>query len=83
MWMTDPTKNTMLYISPAYEKIWGRTVDSLYKNPKNWLEAIHPDDRDRVLKAAIEKQVEGKYDEEYKIVRPDGEECFIHDRAFR
>ncbi|MDO8269421.1 MAG: PAS domain S-box protein [Candidatus Levybacteria bacterium] len=82
LWMTDPAKNTMLYISAAYEKIWGRTVSSLYKQPKNWIDAIHPDDRQRVLKAAIEKQVKGEYNEEYRIIRPDGKQRIINDRAF-
>src|SRR5205807_3078580 len=48
-WVTDPAKNRMLYISPAYEKIWGRTCQSLYTEPSSWLDAIHPDDRQRVL----------------------------------
>ena len=38
----------MLYISPAYEKIWGRSCKELYQSPHAWLEAIHPDDRERV-----------------------------------
>ncbi|MGH2621628.1 MAG: PAS domain-containing protein, partial [Anaerolineales bacterium] len=81
-WMTDPEKNQMLYISPGYEDIWGRTVASLYESPRSWLDAIHPDDRDRVLVAATTKQVSGAYDEEYRIVRPDGSIRWIWDRAF-
>ena len=50
-WMTDPSKNQMLYVSPAYEKIWGRSCASLYENPTAWLEAIHPEDRERVRHA--------------------------------
>ena len=80
-WMTDTIKNTILYISPAYEKIWGRTPQSLYDSPRTWLEAIHPDDRDRVLTAAL-RQAEGNYNEEYRIIRPDGSICWIADRAF-
>jgi PAS domain S-box-containing protein len=81
-WMTDPEKNRMIYISPAYESIWGRSCDSLYASPRSWLEAIHPDDRDRVLQAALTKQISGAYDEEYRIVRPDGATRWIWDRAF-
>lgn len=81
-WLTDAEKNTMLYISPGYEEIWGRICDSLYKDPRNWLEAIHPDDRDRVMQAALTKQVSGEYDEEFRIVRPDGSIRWIRDRAF-
>jgi len=81
-WMTDPEKTQMLYISPGYEDVWGRTCQSLYASPRAWLEAIHPDDRDRVFAAATTKQVSGAYDEEYRIVRPDGSIRWVWDRAF-
>ncbi|MGH2360337.1 MAG: PAS domain-containing protein, partial [bacterium] len=81
-WMTDPEKNQMIYISPGYQDIWGLTCESLYASPRSWLEAIHPDDRDRVLQAAVTKQATGAYDEEYRIVRPDGSLRWIWDRAF-
>lgn len=81
-WMTDPEKSRMIYISPAYEGIWGRTCESLYASPRSWLDTIHPDDRDRVLQAALTKQISGAYDEEYRIVRPDGSTRWIWDRAF-
>ena len=41
-WVTDPAKTRMLYVSPAYEEIWGRTCASLYENPMSFVEAIHP-----------------------------------------
>ena len=81
-WMTDVAKRRMVYISPAYEKIWGRTCESLYASPQDWLEAIHPDDRERVLKAALTKQAAGQYDEVYRIARPDGSIRWIRDRGF-
>src|SRR5262245_8445840 len=81
-WVTSPDKNSMLYVSPAYEKIWGRPCADLYANPRNWLAAIHPDDRDRVIHAALTRQGDGTYDELYRIVRPDGSERWIRDRAF-
>ncbi|HEX8750277.1 MAG TPA: PAS domain S-box protein, partial [Nitrospira sp.] len=81
-WLSDTAKNVVLYISPAYESIWGRSRESLYLSPRSWLEAIHEDDRARVLDAALTKQVLGQYDEEYRIVRPDGSIRWIRDRAF-
>ena len=80
-WMTNPAGPQMLYISPAYEKIWGRTCASLYAAPGTWLESIHPEDRARVAGAAA-KQAGGDYDEVYRIIRPDGARRWIHDRAF-
>jgi len=81
-WTTDPAKGTLLYVSPAYEQIWGRTVQSLYDSPRAWLESVHEEDRSRVIQAALTKQMEGLYDEEYRIVRPNGDVRWIHDKAF-
>lgn len=80
-WMTSPDKSQMIYVSPAYEKIWGRTCRSLYEQPRSWMDAIHSEDRERI-RAALEKQIRGEYDEEYRIVRPDGSIRWIRDRAF-
>jgi PAS domain S-box-containing protein len=81
-WMTDARKNHTIYVSPGYETIWGRSCQSLYDSPRDWVAAIHEEDRERVLEAALAKQVSGNYDETYRIVRPDGSIRWIHDRAF-
>jgi len=81
-WMSDPLKQKMLYISPAYEEIWGRSCESLYQQPKSFLEAIHPEDLPRAL-AFVERQPLGeKTDIEYRVIRPDGSLRWIRDRAF-
>jgi PAS domain S-box-containing protein len=80
-WITNASKDKTLYVSPAYETIWGRPIADLLASPRSWMDAIHPEDRDRVAKAAAQ-QAEGNYDEEYRIVRPGGEIRWIHDRAF-
>jgi PAS domain S-box-containing protein len=80
-WMTNLDRTRMLYISPGYREIWGRTCESLYNEPGLWLASVHPEDRERVL-AAMEKQPRGNYDEEYRIVRPNGDVRVIRDRAF-
>ena len=81
-WMTDSNRGRMIYVSPGYEKIWGRSCASLYASPDCWRAAIHLEDRNRILEAALSSQASGDYDEEYRIVRPDGSICWIHDRAF-
>lgn len=80
-WITDLHKKQMVYVSPAYEEIWGRSRESLYQNPQSFVDSIHPDDRDRVM-AAFEKQIRGQYDEEYRVVQLTGQERWIRDRAF-
>jgi PAS domain S-box-containing protein len=81
-WIADPEEAKKLYISPAYEKIWGLTLESAYERPHMWLDAIHPDDRDRVVRSLEIKKTQGTYEEEYRIIRPDGTERSIRDRAF-
>ncbi|HBK65432.1 MAG TPA: hypothetical protein DD000_18515, partial [Cyanobacteria bacterium UBA11166] len=62
-----------IYISPAYQKIWGRTCESLYQNPQLWIEALHPEDREFV-EASLKQQFTGNsVQREYRIIRPDGE----------
>ncbi len=46
-WMIDPAAREMLYVSPAYEQVWGRSCESVYRNPLAWTDAIHPDDVER------------------------------------
>jgi PAS domain S-box-containing protein len=80
-WMTDPAKQEMLYVSPAYEKVWGRSCQSLYDDSLSFVDAIHRDDRDAVV-ANFERQAAGTYDAEYRVVQPDGSIRHIRDRAF-
>jgi two-component system cell cycle sensor histidine kinase/response regulator CckA len=81
-WLTDVAKQRVVYISPGYETIWGRSCQSLYDAPTTWMDAIHPDDRERVRRAALTQQADGGYDLQYRVVRPDGSVRWIHDRAF-
>ena len=81
-WMSSPNKEKMFYISPAYEKIWGRTCKSLYENPKSWMDSIHPGDKKQVSLSARKNQVPGDYEEQYRIIRKDGSIRWIWDRAF-
>ena len=81
-WLTDPEKMNMIYISPGYEDIWGRSCTSLYDSPQSWLDAIHPDDQPRIRQAMLTQQLTGTYDVEYRIIRPDGTIRWIWDRAF-
>ena len=81
-WMRDLVTQQIIYVSPAYERIWGRTCESLYESSQDWLRGVHPLDRARVRKAAQTRQVTGEYDEKFRIVRPDGTVRWVRDRAF-
>ncbi|NHN46291.1 PAS domain S-box protein [Halostella sp. JP-L12] len=80
VWMSDPDTREILYINPAYERVFGRDRDSVYENPFSFLEAVHPDDRERVERAYDTTPEEG-FDEEYRIVTPDGETRWLDVQA--
>ena len=80
-WMRAPDTDEMLYVSPAYEKIWGRTRGSLYRAPQSFIEAVHPDDRTRVAESMAAHKL-GGFDEEYRIVTPDGSVRWVSARTF-
>jgi diguanylate cyclase (GGDEF)-like protein/PAS domain S-box-containing protein len=81
--MISAQTDEILYISPAYEEVWGRSCESLYENPESWLGAIHPEDSLQAL-ATLETQFRtgDEFHEEYRIVRPDGSIRWIWVRAF-
>jgi PAS domain S-box-containing protein len=82
LWMIDATETKMHYISPAYEKVWGRTCKSLFDNPRSFLDAVHPEDRERVVSAEARKYQTGRFNEEYRILRPDESVRWIWDRGY-
>jgi len=80
VWMTDPEKEELIYVNDAYEEIWGRSAETLYEDPRAFIDAVHPEDRDRI-EDALEAQATGAYEEEYRIIRPDGEIRWVNDRT--
>lgn len=81
-WIMPPAADKMLYVSPAYEQVWGKTRDSLYEHPISWAESIHPDDLERAH-ALFSRQLQGeRVDSQYRIRTPDGQEKWICDSAF-
>ena len=81
-WMSTPAADEILYVSPAYEEVWGRTCESVYRNPMSWADAIHPDDRERAHSVFV-RQLQGELlESEYRIRTPGGREKWISDRAF-
>lgn len=79
-WMSTPGIEKMLYVSPAYETVWGRSRESLYAAPTSFVEAVHPEDRERVA-MEIKEHARGQWSIDYRIVTPGGEERNIQDRG--
>jgi PAS domain S-box-containing protein len=76
---TETSAGRLLYVSPAYERIWGQSAAELYQSPRAWMDPVHPDDREP-LAVALRK---GKIDQEFRLVKPDGEVRWVHTRAFQ
>ncbi|HET7142878.1 MAG TPA: PAS domain S-box protein, partial [Anaerolineales bacterium] len=77
-WITDPVIKSDQYVSPAYEKVWGRYL----KNLDDFIESVLPEDRP-LVNAALERQRRGEKTEiEYRIKHRDGSVRWIWDRAF-
>ncbi|SDH37328.1 PAS domain-containing protein [Desulfosporosinus hippei] len=74
----------LVYISPAYEQVWGRTCQSLYENPQSFIDSIHPEDKERILQAFINDHDinQDLFEDQYRIRRPDGTERWIWLRKF-
>jgi PAS domain S-box-containing protein len=82
LWLIDVIEERILYVSPAYEKVWGRSCQSLYAHSHSWLDAVHPDDNDRALVFFNRDTCDDTFDVQYRIRRPDGAERWIHDRGY-
>jgi two-component system cell cycle sensor histidine kinase/response regulator CckA len=81
-WIKNAADDAVFYISPAYATISGRTCQSLYDDFQTFLAAVHPDDRERVGRAMAGQRETGGYQEEYRIVRPDGTLRWIWARSY-
>lgn len=82
-WLFDWKNQKVEYISPAYEKVWGRSAEDLYHNYDEWAASIYPDDVS-YAEESFARIVEtgGGEAREYRIVRPDGTIRWVSDRGF-
>jgi PAS domain S-box-containing protein len=81
-WIFSLADREMLYVSPAYDAMWCAPRAELATMPEGWLESIHAEDRDRVEEHFNQLFENQEYDEEYRIVLPQGDSRWVRDRAF-
>jgi len=83
LWVHEPSPSgRTCYVSPSFERIWGRPASEAYADSSAWLAGIHPDDRERVRTAFDTWAAAPRdhvYDIEFRVVCPDGGEHWIHD----
>jgi len=82
IWTATPGNARCLYVSSAYATIWGHSCESLYSSPRSWMEALHPQDKERVMEEGARMDFEKITDWTYRIVRPDRSIRWIRDRIF-
>ncbi len=79
-WVSDAS-GRLLFVSPAAQRIYGRDPADFLAEPMLWLQLVHPDDRAE-LQASHRALVPGQArDLEYRILRPDGSQRWLRDRA--
>ena len=84
-WVGSPDWRRVFYVSPAYARIWGRSIEDLYANGMDWFEAVLEEDR-----PALQAQIQGGDQGDWEIIelppfrvrRPDAEIRWISTRAF-
>ncbi len=80
-WLSELNSGRILYASPAFESIWGRSCESLYANPQILIESVHPEDRVQVL-VSMSRNDYKPFNQSYRIVRPDGNLRWVFTRTF-
>ncbi|GGM27009.1 hypothetical protein GCM10009006_05580 [Haloarcula argentinensis] len=81
LWVFSGDWSEIQFVNPAYETIYGRSVDSLQANPAEFMTAIHHTDQDRVIQAMQHVSAGDPADLEFRITKPDGEQRWVRAEA--
>ncbi|WP_062218731.1 PAS domain-containing protein [Aureimonas sp. D3] len=83
LWIVDARTRRLVYLSPAFERIWGERREIVLDDLSRWVASIHPEDRKRAL-AALPGALAGDHIQiVYRIRRfDDGRIRWIQDRGF-
>ncbi|MDP3287849.1 MAG: PAS domain-containing protein, partial [Methyloversatilis sp.] len=81
IWSIDLRTQRLVYLNPAAVNIYGVPAEAFLDGRIDWLDMVHPDDRERMRHSLKDVSKVGSLASEYRIVRPDGEVRWIHDRA--
>ncbi len=85
LWLKDARTGETVYLSPAYDTLWGQPREVQLRNPDSWIYALHPEDRERTVsafQAMLSDPVHSRFDEIFRIVLPDNSQRWIHDTAY-
>ena len=83
IWIADPHAGEIIYRSGAFERIWGAPRDNAPTSLAEWMDAVHPDDRQHVERALATVRAGEVAQYEYRLVRPiDGTIRWLRDTSF-
>lgn len=71
-WLSDAHGKGISYVSPHYERIFGRQYSSLARIIDETAALVHPEDRERLVRRFRAAGAVGGVEEEFRILRPDG-----------
>jgi len=78
-WKIDWKSMTFSYIGPQIEALLGWTAAS-WVSVENWVERMHPDDRDRVVNFCVSQSQAGvDHEADYRALSKDGHYIWIRD----
>ncbi|HSA80153.1 MAG TPA: HWE histidine kinase domain-containing protein, partial [Geminicoccaceae bacterium] len=83
-WITDVRQQKVVYVSPAYERVWGFSAERLYRDPKAWREHIDPQDR-ALVDQVFDQMLAGRretFELVYRIQGPNGAPRWVRDKAW-
>jgi PAS domain S-box-containing protein len=81
IWIRELQTGNILYVSPAFETIWGLSCESLFADPTILIDNVHPEDRVQVLVAMSHNEYK-PYNQVYRVLRPDGNLRWVFSRTF-
>lgn len=81
VWILNLRTDTILYVSPAFEVIWGRSCERLYSDPLTLIQSVHPEDRVKVMATRPDKNHKVIL-QSYRIIQPDGSLRWISAHTF-
>lgn len=81
LWIASQDLSKLFYVNRAYEHIWGQSADTLYRKPLAFLDPIHPDDKEKMMRT-LSAATADNIDEHVRILRPDGDITWVWIRTF-
>ncbi|AUF98445.1 diguanylate cyclase (GGDEF)-like protein/PAS domain S-box-containing protein [Pseudomonas sp. BIGb0278] len=83
LWAFDWKTRQVLYVSPAFERIFGRQVSRVLADFNEWRDSIYPDDLEYAERSLAQVLLQGAVeDREYRIINAAGEIRWLSDKCY-